>query len=96
MFEALQAIGVDRAEDHVAILRSWDTYVMLISRQSLDTVNKLSDFAEDLNFDWVYRPNHSVSWTNQYYVYDSPYHSEAIGRLDAALQVARECASKGY
>ena len=88
--EALRAIGINHAEDHVAILRSWDTYVMLISRQALDTSHALSDFAEDLNFDWVYRPNHSVGWTNRYYVFDSPYHSDAIGRLNEAMQVSRE------
>ena len=88
--EALRATGINHTENHVALLRSWDTYVMLISRQALDTSNALSDFAEDLNFDWVYRPNHSVGWTNRYYVFDSPYHSEAIGRLNEALRNRRE------
>ena len=88
--EALRAIGIYHAENHVAILRSWDTYAMLISRQALDTSNRLSDFAEDLNFDWVYRPDHSVGWTNRYHVFDSPYHSEALGRLNEALRMSRE------
>jgi predicted membrane-bound spermidine synthase len=88
--EALRKTGIEHTEDHVAVLRSWDTYVMLISRQALDTSISLSDFAEGLNFDWVYRPNHSIGWTNRYYVFDSPYHSEAINRLNAALRVNRE------
>jgi hypothetical protein len=63
---------------------------MLISYQPLDSANALSDFAERLNFDWIYRPNHPVKWTNRYYVFESPFHSEAIGRLDAALRLGRE------
>ncbi len=89
-FEAMKAAGFVRPQNHLAVLRNWDTYVMLISHRPMVSVNALSSFAEELNFDWVYLPNNLEGWFNRYNILDAPYHNQAIGRLAAAFQDGRE------
>jgi hypothetical protein len=86
----MNSAGFIRPEDHLAVLRNWDTYVLLISHRPLVGANALPAFAEELNFDWVYLPNIPEGWYNRFYVFDAPYHSLAIGRLAAAFQDGRE------
>ena len=77
---------------HLAVLRSWDTYVMLISRRPLHADQELVKFAEDRNFDWVYRFDMRPEWSNRFYVFDAPYHSLAVERLSEAYRKGRESA----
>jgi hypothetical protein len=88
--EALKRTGVLLPRTHLAVLRSWDTYVMLISRRPLHADQELVKFAEDRNFDWVYRFDMRPEWSNRYYVFDAPYHSLAVGRLSEAYREGRE------
>ena len=89
-FESMKTAGFIQPEDHMAVLRNWDTYVLLISHRPLTAANALSAFAEELNFDWIYMPHIPEAWFNRFYVFDAPYHSLAIGRLATAFQGGRE------
>ncbi len=89
-YEAMKTVGFVHPENHLAILRNWDTYVMLISHRPMVSVKALSAFAEEFNFDWIYLPNNLEGWFNRYNVLDIPYHNRAIGRLAAAFQAGRE------
>jgi spermidine synthase len=90
--EALRRAGVLLPGTHLAVLRSWDIYVMLVSRRPLHADEELIRFAEDLNFDWVYRFDMRPVWSNRYYVFDAPYHSLAVERLSEAYREGRETA----
>lgn len=90
--EALTGAGVAQPETHLAVLRSWDIYVMLISRRPLQSDAELVRFAEDRNFDWVYRFDMRPVWSNRFYVFDAPYHSLAVARLSEAYREDRETA----
>ena len=88
--EALRRTGVQLPGTHLAVLRSWDIYVMLVSRRPLDADAELVRFAEDLNFDWVYRFDMRPVWSNRYYIFDAPYHSLAVERLAEAYREGRK------
>ena len=90
--EALVRTGIAQPETHLAVLRNWDTYVMLVSRHPLHTDEELVRFTEDRNFDWVYRFDMRPEWSNRFYVFDAPYHSLAVGRLSEAYREGRESA----
>ena len=89
-YEAMKTVGFVHPENHLAVLRNWDTYVMLISYRPMVSVKALSAFAEEFNFDWIYLPNKFEGWFNRYNVLDIPYHNRAIGGLAAAFQAGRE------
>ena len=88
--EALRAAGFLNPERHLAVLRSWDTYVLLITRKPLRGAEALFAFAERLNFDWVYLTGLSPGHGNKYYIFEKPYHSLAVERLSDAYQDKRE------
>jgi hypothetical protein len=90
--EALRRTGVLLPGTHLAVLRSWDIFVMLVSRRPLGADEALVKFAEDLNFDWVYRYDMRPVRSNRYYVFDAPYHSLAVERLSEAYREGRETA----
>ena len=90
--EALIRSGIAQPETHLAVLRNWDTYVMLVSRRPLYAEEELVRFAEDLNFDWVYRYDMRPEWSNRFYIFDAPYHSLAVERLSEAYRKGRETA----
>ena len=90
--EALKSAGVLLPGNHLAVLRSWDTYVMLISRRPLNADEELVRFAEDRNFDWVYRFDMRPEWSNRFYVFDAPFYSLAVERLSEAYREGRETA----
>ncbi|MFZ0131174.1 MAG: hypothetical protein WAK95_01440 [Desulfobacterales bacterium] len=90
--EALGRTGVSSPGIHLAVLRSWDTYVLLISRRPLHADEELAGFAEDRNFDWVYRFAMQPGWSNRFYVFDAPFHGLALERLSEAYIEGRETA----
>ena len=88
--EAMMRSGITQPETHLAVLRNWDTYVMLVSRQPLHADEELVRFAEDLNFDWVYRYDMRPEWSNRFYIFDAPFHSLAVKQLSEAYREDRE------
>ena len=65
---------------------------MLVSRRPLHAEEELVRFAEDRNFDWVYRDDMRPEWSNRFYIFDAPYHSLAVERLSEAYREGRETA----
>lgn len=90
--EALRRTGVSMPGTHLAVLRNWDTYVLLMSRQPLNADEELAVFAEDRNFDWVYRFGMHPGWSNRFYVFDAPFHGLAVERLSEAYREGWEAA----
>jgi MFS family permease len=89
-FESLKADGVAEPEKHIAILRNWDTYTLLISRGGAGWTDRLDRFARDRNFDIIYSPNLRLIHPNRYAVFDAPYHFSETGRLRQAYLAAKE------
>ena len=89
-FESLTASGVATPEHHMAMLRNWDTYTLLISRAKIDWMDELNTFARLRNFDMVYGPNLRLAQANRYAVFDTPFYYNEINRLRQAYLTGKE------
>jgi hypothetical protein len=89
-YEALKMMGARNPETHLAILRNWNTFTLLISKNPLQDVTRLEHFARNLNFDLVYLPGITSEQANRFNKFDAPYHFIEINRLASAYLNARE------
>ena len=94
-YESLKLIGTLKPADHLAILRNWDTFTLLVFKQPLQhtTTTHLKNFAKNLNFDLVFLPRITSDQANRFNKYDAPYHFIEVNRLAAAYRKGQE---KGY
>jgi hypothetical protein len=91
-YESLKRMGTSNPADHLAILRSWDTFTLLVFKQPLQgkTAAALKDFAENLNFDLVFLPQMTADLANRFNKFDAPYHFIEVNRLANAYRKGRE------
>ncbi len=89
-FESLSAIGNKNPENHIAMLRNWDSFTLLVSPTPLQDAETIISFAQDFNFDIVYQKNISFKKANQYNLFDQPYHYNEIKRLASAYKSGQE------
>jgi MFS family permease len=91
-YEGLKLTGAPNPADHLAILRNWDTFTLLVSKQPLQgtTTTHLKKFAENLNFDIVFLPRITSDQANRFNKFDEPYHSIEVNRLAAAYRKGQE------
>jgi hypothetical protein len=91
-YEGLKMIGASNPADHLAILRNWDTFVLLVFKQPLQptTTAHLENFAENLNFDIVFLPGAKSDRANRFNKFDAPYHFIEVNRLASAYRNGRE------
>jgi len=82
--EGLETIGITDPEDHVRILRNWDTFTLVVSVTPLRDEEALQRFARDMNFDWVYARGLGREGVNRYSVFDRPYYYLEVKRLSEA------------
>jgi len=94
-YEGLKLNGTRNPADHLAILRNWDTFTLLVFKQPLQptTTTRLVNFAENLNFDWVFLPKITSDQANRFNKFDAPYHFNEVNRLATAYHKGQE---KGY
>jgi len=85
-FLSLQRQGVAAPANHMAILRSWDTFTLIVSVRPLKSVDTLRAFARDRNFDPVFLPQIKLEDTNRFNQFDRPYHYLEIDRLARAYR----------
>ncbi len=103
-YEALRKVGKTKPGEHMAILRNWDMFVLIVSARPLfDALAQnesssqgrlLQEFAERLNFDLAYLPGLQEKDANRFNVFDAPYYYGEIRRLQEAYEEGRE--SKYY
>ena len=79
-FEALRRSGAGNPEDHLAILRNFDTYTLLVSKSVLN-IERVKEFASGNNFDLVFLPGLNRSMANQFHIFKNAYHFEAVNHL---------------
>ena len=89
-YEALKMIGAKNPETHLAILRNWDTFTLLVSKQPLLDKARLEHFARNLNFDIVFLPGITSDQANRFNKFAAPYHFIEINRLAAAYLKGNE------
>jgi len=88
--EALNVIGMNAPENHIAILRNWDTFTLIVSKKPLADLDPVRSFARKMNFDLVYLPGMSKEEANRFNLFENPYHYLEISRLDSAYRSGTE------
>ena len=77
---ALVAEGVEDPLGHIAVARSWDASLLLVSRSPLigDRLALLRDHASSMGFDLDWFPGVTAADVNRYNRFPVPYHYEAL------------------
>jgi hypothetical protein len=87
-YEALKKTGVNNPAGHLAVLRNFDTFSLLVSNSIID-FKRLTQFAATRTFDLVFLPGMVREMANRFNIFDSPYHYEEINRLAEMYRVGR-------
>ena len=89
--QALPAGGRRSAGEHVAMLRNWDSFTLLVSPQPLQAaqVEGIRAFAARHGFDLVALPGLREGETNRFNRLAEPFHAQAVA---AVLETARAAA----
>jgi hypothetical protein len=87
-YEALKRMAVNRPRDHLALLRNFDTFTLLISKKPVND-QSLIEFARHKNFDLVFLEGISRDMANKFHVFEKPYHFQKINQLAAAYESGR-------
>ncbi len=80
-----QALGVGAPQRHTAALRSWDTLLLIVSREPLGAAarQRLRSFADRMRFDLVQMEGLTAEEGNRYNQMARPFHFEAAEALAA-------------
>lgn len=87
--QALSAAGTAEPERCLALLRSWDSFTLVMARNPIQPVAPILERARRLNFDLVFLPGAGAELANRYSVFDAPFHYEEHRRLAEAYQAGR-------
>jgi hypothetical protein len=85
-YEAMRALKFKNPENHLALLRNWDSFTLIVSNQALKHADRLIQFADRYNFDPVYLPMLAQYQVNRYAMYAKPFHFSEINRLARAYR----------
>jgi len=82
--EALASFNAVPLERHIAIIRSWDTFTMIVSLSPLADITPLRAYAKKLNFDLVWPQAADNPIPNRFNAFEKPFHYLQIKELFAA------------
>ena len=83
-YESLKMLEIKHPQAHLAILRNWDTFTLIVSATPLKNLENLKKFAADLNFDIVFSPAGDAIAANRFNIFAEPYHFMEIEKLAEA------------
>ncbi|MBW2406719.1 MAG: hypothetical protein JRF17_05070 [Deltaproteobacteria bacterium] len=89
-YESLRSLEIKNAEKHIAVLRNWNTYTLIVSVQPFHDTTLLQNVSRNLNFDMVFIPGILKKDVNRFNIFDAPYHYIEIKRLSEAYQLGTE------
>lgn len=87
-FRALKENEIDDPKSHIALVRNWDSYTLIVSRSALNETNtkQLIEYCEVMSFDTVYFPGIKPKDANRFNISPEPYHYQGIQDLLEALE----------
>lgn len=88
-YEVLKKQAVKRPEAHLALLRNFDTFTLLVSKSRIDN-RRIFEFCEQKNFDLVFLDEIQKDMVNRFNVFEKPYHYQETNQLAAAYQSGRQ------
>jgi hypothetical protein len=83
-YEALRYTGKKQPGLHMAMLRNWDMFTLIISAGPIQNSEPLTHFARNMNFDMVYLPKPDMNLVNRFNVFDKPHYFDEIEKLKTA------------
>lgn len=89
-YESLRSLEFENPEQHIAVLRNWSTFTLIISVKPFNDTDVLKDFAQNMNFDLVFLPGITIEMVNRFNIFDAPYHFFEINRLAEAYRSGTE------
>ena len=89
-YESLRSLEIKNPEKHIAVLRNWNTFTMIVSIQPFTDTTVIEDVSRNLNFDIVYLPKILKKNVNRFNIFDAPYHYIEINRLSEAYRLGTE------
>jgi hypothetical protein len=89
-YEGLKMTGARNPGNHLAIIRNWDTFTLLVSKQPFLEGARLEKFARNRNFDLVFLPGITAEQANRFNKFEAPFHFVEINRLAAAYRQGEE------
>jgi hypothetical protein len=83
VLEALAQMGISAPERHLAVIRSWGTFTLLVKRAPLSEANiqRIVRFCEKERFDTVYFPGITKKAANRFNRFSRPIYFEIIRDL---------------
>lgn len=81
--DALEARGVRDPGDHLVLIRSWQTFTLLVKKKPFaeSEIAGLKEFMAARSFDAGWRPGMKRAEANQYNLLDSPYFYDGVAAL---------------
>jgi len=89
-YESLRSLKIKNPEKHIAILRNWNTFTMIVSVKPFTDKTLLKDVSRNLNFDMVYLHGILKKNVNRFNIFDAPYHYNEINRLSEGYRLGTE------
>ena len=89
-YESLRSLEFENPEQHMAVLRNWSTFTLIVSVKPFKDAAVLKNFAQNMNFDLVYLPGITEEMVNRFNIFDAPYHFLEISRLAEAYRSGTE------
>ena len=80
---ALEGMGVSHPEQHIAAIRSWGTFTLLVKRSPFEPqeIHRIREFCRKLRFDLVYYPNMKRREANKYNRFSDPLYHDMIQKI---------------
>jgi hypothetical protein len=88
--EALRSMPVAAPQNHMAILRNWDTFTLLVSKKPIQSLDILKMFASEKNFDLVWPHGSNTEDINRFNKFEKPYYADAVQSLFTAFEQEAE------
>ncbi len=81
--EALSRMGIEKPENHLAIIRSWGTSTLILSKKEIgeEEIRAIKDFCDKRNFDVVYFPGIKEEEANTNHILEQNYYYQEIDQL---------------
>ncbi len=83
--EALSSLPVTAPQNHMAILRNWDTFTLLVSKKPIQRLDILKTFATQKSFDLVWPQDSNPDNINRFNKFEKPYYADAVQSLFTAF-----------
>ena len=81
--EALSRMEIERPENHLAIIRSWGTSTLILSKKEIgeEEIRAIKDFCDRRNFDVIYFPGIKEEEANTNHILEQSYYYQEIDQL---------------